>query len=191
MAFASGRKILIAGSTAPGEEAVIADAYRELRKNFPRLALTIAPRHLDRTPEVENALRAASLKFRESVGTQFARRSTRCGRSDPRHDGRAAHLLSSRSDRIRRRQPRAGTRRTKSCRARVGRCPGADRSVSREPAGDGVVACQFGRRANRQERGRHSQRSLEMARRRCGATKRRAAMRTHPSAKGRAARSPP
>ena len=63
LAFASGRKIFIAGSTAPGEEAVIADAYRELRKHFPQLALTIAPRHLERTPEVENVLRAASLKF--------------------------------------------------------------------------------------------------------------------------------
>ena len=63
MTFASGRKILIAGSTAPGEEAVIADAYRELRKNFPQLALTSAPRHLDRTPEVENALRAATLDY--------------------------------------------------------------------------------------------------------------------------------
>ena len=72
LAFASGRKIFIAGSTAPGEEAVIADAYRELRKDFPQLALTIAPRHLERTPEVENALRAASLKLRESVATQFA-----------------------------------------------------------------------------------------------------------------------
>jgi 3-deoxy-D-manno-octulosonic-acid transferase len=63
MRFASGRKIFIAGSTAPGEEAVIADAYRELRKDFPQLALTIAPRHLDRTPDVENALRAASLDY--------------------------------------------------------------------------------------------------------------------------------
>jgi 3-deoxy-D-manno-octulosonic-acid transferase len=63
MAFASGRKIFVAGSTAPGEDAVIADAYRELRKEFPQLALTIAPRHLERTPEVENTLRAASLKF--------------------------------------------------------------------------------------------------------------------------------
>ena len=61
--FASGRKIFIAGSTAPGEEAVIAEAYRKLRENFPQLALTIAPRHLDRTLEVENALRAASLEF--------------------------------------------------------------------------------------------------------------------------------
>ena len=62
-AFASGREILIAGSTAPGEEAVIADAYRELRKDFPQLALTIAPRHLNRTPDVENALRAAALDY--------------------------------------------------------------------------------------------------------------------------------
>jgi 3-deoxy-D-manno-octulosonic-acid transferase len=61
--FASGRKIFIAGSTAPGEDAVIANAYRELRKVFPQLALTIAPRHLDRTPDVENALRAASLDY--------------------------------------------------------------------------------------------------------------------------------
>ena len=62
-AFAPGRKILIAGSTAAGEDAVIADAFRELRKSFPGLALTIAPRHLERTPEVENALRAASLDY--------------------------------------------------------------------------------------------------------------------------------
>jgi 3-deoxy-D-manno-octulosonic-acid transferase len=63
MVFASGRQIFIAGSTAPGEEAVIAEAYCQLRKDFPHLALTIAPRHLDRMPEVETALRAASLSF--------------------------------------------------------------------------------------------------------------------------------
>jgi 3-deoxy-D-manno-octulosonic-acid transferase len=63
LAFASGRKILIAGSTASGEDAVIASAYRELRKDFPQLALAIAPRHLERTPEVENVLRAASLDY--------------------------------------------------------------------------------------------------------------------------------
>jgi 3-deoxy-D-manno-octulosonic-acid transferase len=61
--FAAGRKILIAGSTAPGEEAVVAAAFVELRKSFPDLALTIAPRHLERTPEVESALREASLDF--------------------------------------------------------------------------------------------------------------------------------
>ena len=63
LGFAPGRKILIAGSTAPGEEAAIANAYRALRKDFPELALTIAPRHLDRTPEVESALQAAPLTY--------------------------------------------------------------------------------------------------------------------------------
>jgi 3-deoxy-D-manno-octulosonic-acid transferase len=63
LAFGTERKILIAGSTAPGEVAVIVDAYRELRKDFPQLALTIAPRHLDRTPGVETALREASLAY--------------------------------------------------------------------------------------------------------------------------------
>lgn len=63
MGFAPGRKIFIAGSTAAGEDAVIASAYAELRKDFPQLALTIAPRHLERTPEVEKALRAASLDY--------------------------------------------------------------------------------------------------------------------------------
>ena len=63
MSFASGRKIFIAGSTAPGEDAVIGDAYLELRKKFPQLALTIAPRHLERTPDVESALRTASLDY--------------------------------------------------------------------------------------------------------------------------------
>src|SRR5208282_2439052 len=52
MAFARGRKIFIAGSTAAGEDAAIASAYRELRKDFPQLALAIAPRHLERTPEI-------------------------------------------------------------------------------------------------------------------------------------------
>ncbi len=63
LGFAPGRKILIAGSTAPGEEAVIADAYTKLREDFPQLALTIAPRHLERTPEVEDALRMAALDY--------------------------------------------------------------------------------------------------------------------------------
>ena len=42
---------------------MLADAYRELRRKFPQLALTIAPRHLERTPEVESALRTASLDY--------------------------------------------------------------------------------------------------------------------------------
>jgi 3-deoxy-D-manno-octulosonic-acid transferase len=63
LGFAPGRKILIAGSTAPGEDVVLAGAYCSLRKDFPKLALTIAPRHLERTSEVEGVMRAASLAY--------------------------------------------------------------------------------------------------------------------------------
>ena len=75
MGFASGRKIFIAGSTAPGEDAVIADAYCELRKNFPQLALTIAPRHLERSARGRRHVARGLAQIRESVGTQFSERS--------------------------------------------------------------------------------------------------------------------
>lgn len=60
-AFAHGRPILIAGSTGPGEEAVVAAACAELRLRFPNLALIIAPRHLERAGEAANAIKAAGL----------------------------------------------------------------------------------------------------------------------------------
>jgi 3-deoxy-D-manno-octulosonic-acid transferase len=61
--FALERQILIAGSTAPGEEAVVIGAYLELRKRFPALALALAPRHLERVDEVEKVLHANSLDY--------------------------------------------------------------------------------------------------------------------------------
>jgi 3-deoxy-D-manno-octulosonic-acid transferase len=63
LTFAPGRQILIAGSTAPGEEAVIVDAYRELRQRFATLALVIAPRHLERVDDAEKTLQAGSLSY--------------------------------------------------------------------------------------------------------------------------------
>ncbi len=59
--FARGHPILIAGSTGPGEEALVAAAYCELRSRFPKLALIVAPRHLERTDEAATALKAAGL----------------------------------------------------------------------------------------------------------------------------------
>ncbi len=60
--FASGRPILIAGSTAPGEERIVVDAYLRLRERFPALALIVAPRHLGRSVEVERIATAAGLR---------------------------------------------------------------------------------------------------------------------------------
>lgn len=60
-AFAAGRPLMVAGSTAPGEDQIVVDAYRELRARFSALALAIAPRHLERTTEIEPILTAARL----------------------------------------------------------------------------------------------------------------------------------
>lgn len=63
LAWAGKRRILIAGATAPGEEAVIVGAFRELRAGFPGLALVIAPRHLERAAEIEKLLQTNSLEY--------------------------------------------------------------------------------------------------------------------------------
>ena len=57
--FAGGQPILVAGSTAPGEERIVLGAYRELVKRFPDLALVLAPRHLERLHEVEQEIHDA------------------------------------------------------------------------------------------------------------------------------------
>lgn len=62
-AFAASQPILIAGSTAPGEERIVAEAYQELLRSFPRLALIIAPRHLDRIGEVNAILQEVGLTW--------------------------------------------------------------------------------------------------------------------------------
>lgn len=60
--FAKGRQVLLAGSTGPGEERVVVESFCALRRQFPELALILAPRHLERSAEVEQVLAAASLK---------------------------------------------------------------------------------------------------------------------------------
>ncbi len=61
--FARQRPLLVAGSTAPGEEAIVLAAWQSLRERFPTLALAIAPRHPTRTPEVEAALGATGVEY--------------------------------------------------------------------------------------------------------------------------------
>ncbi|MGA7761580.1 MAG: glycosyltransferase N-terminal domain-containing protein, partial [Candidatus Binataceae bacterium] len=61
--FAPGCPILVAGSTAPGEEQIVIDAWRELRIRFGQLALVLAPRHLERAAEIEGLLRAAQIEY--------------------------------------------------------------------------------------------------------------------------------
>ncbi|MFH0790282.1 MAG: 3-deoxy-D-manno-octulosonic acid transferase [Candidatus Omnitrophota bacterium] len=48
-----GSKLLVAGSTHPGEEEIILKAYKKLLSGFPQLKLLIAPRHPERAKEIE------------------------------------------------------------------------------------------------------------------------------------------
>jgi 3-deoxy-D-manno-octulosonic-acid transferase len=55
--------VIVAGSTRPGEEGPLLDAYKVLKKAVPELRLVLAPRHLQRGAEVEAALKAANVAF--------------------------------------------------------------------------------------------------------------------------------
>jgi 3-deoxy-D-manno-octulosonic-acid transferase len=59
----NGRPVWVAGSTHRGEETVILQAFAELRRQFPDAVLLIAPRHLERIPEVEALLREMGVPF--------------------------------------------------------------------------------------------------------------------------------
>jgi len=68
LSFAPERQILIAGSTAAGEEPIVLNAYRLLRQRFTNLALVIAPRHLERVGDLEKMLQADSLRYVRASG---------------------------------------------------------------------------------------------------------------------------
>ncbi|MGE3153758.1 MAG: 3-deoxy-D-manno-octulosonic acid transferase [Nitrospiraceae bacterium] len=58
----SSPPVLVAGSTHPGEEEILISACEELRKDRP-LVLILAPRHIERTEEVERMLAQRGLSY--------------------------------------------------------------------------------------------------------------------------------
>jgi 3-deoxy-D-manno-octulosonic-acid transferase len=52
VSIAPGRRVITAGSTHRGEEAILLEIYGRLRKKYPDLVLIIAPRHPERFDEV-------------------------------------------------------------------------------------------------------------------------------------------
>jgi 3-deoxy-D-manno-octulosonic-acid transferase len=44
--------VFVAGSTRPGEEAMVLDAYEKITSKFPNTILIIAPRHIERTSAI-------------------------------------------------------------------------------------------------------------------------------------------
>jgi len=55
-------QLFVAGSTHPGEEEIIISSYTNLKKRFDRLRLLIAPRHIERTDDIERMIIAHGLK---------------------------------------------------------------------------------------------------------------------------------
>ena len=53
--------ILLAGSTFPGEEKILAQIILELRSTFPDLFLIIVPRHIERTPDILAEIQSVGL----------------------------------------------------------------------------------------------------------------------------------
>ena len=56
-------KVFTAGSTRPGEEEVLAQAFRKVLEKTPNAVMILAPRHLKRVPEVEKILEDNGLRF--------------------------------------------------------------------------------------------------------------------------------
>ncbi len=58
------RPVVVAGSTAPGEESLVLDAFQAARRVHRELLLVLAPRHVSRVEEVEALLLSRGLRTR-------------------------------------------------------------------------------------------------------------------------------
>jgi 3-deoxy-D-manno-octulosonic-acid transferase len=63
LAVTGDAKIIVAGSTHAGEEALLAEQLRRLRAKFPDLFLILVPRHFERGREVGRELESRGVKF--------------------------------------------------------------------------------------------------------------------------------
>ncbi|MDP2912236.1 MAG: 3-deoxy-D-manno-octulosonic acid transferase, partial [Candidatus Omnitrophota bacterium] len=75
--------LLIAGSTHRGEEKDIAHCFSRLKKEYKNLRLLIAPRHIERTEEIEKLLAKSNLKSVRISTFEIASAPTL---SEPRND---------------------------------------------------------------------------------------------------------
>jgi 3-deoxy-D-manno-octulosonic-acid transferase len=55
--------VIIAGSTRGGEEIKLLSAYKKILNRFPKSLLIIAPRHLNRIPEIEHLLKSHGFRY--------------------------------------------------------------------------------------------------------------------------------
>lgn len=67
----AGARVLVGGSTHDGEEAILAEIFLRLRKQFPDLFLVVVPRHFERSRDAARDVRERGVKliFRTEVTT--------------------------------------------------------------------------------------------------------------------------
>jgi len=68
--------VFAAGSTRDGEEKIVIDSWLELKNRYPHLKLLIAPRHLNRVPEIARLLEARKILY--SVRSPVSREPFDC-----------------------------------------------------------------------------------------------------------------
>ena len=83
LGIGSDDPVLLAGSTHPGEEKMIAEVFLRLRKHFPALRLFVAPRHAERAAEVRAEIEALGLTLVSRVEALAAAAPHRPRRDPP------------------------------------------------------------------------------------------------------------
>ena len=77
-----GARLLVGGSTHPGEEAILGEVFLRLRARFPDLFLVVVPRHFERGKEAGRDLSARGIKFvyrsEMSVNTRYKPNEVDC-----------------------------------------------------------------------------------------------------------------
>ena len=82
LAVPANAKIIVAGSTHDGEEALLAAQFQRLKTTFPELFLVLVPRHFERAKSVGNELKQRGVKFvyrnELTVASQFKPGEVEC-----------------------------------------------------------------------------------------------------------------
>ncbi len=63
LGIAADAPVLLAGSTFPGEESILAETFRKLRTQFPALFLILVPRHVERAATILADLKPLGLRI--------------------------------------------------------------------------------------------------------------------------------
>jgi 3-deoxy-D-manno-octulosonic-acid transferase len=81
----NGQAILLGGSTHPGEEEVLARIYRDLREEWPKLRLVLAPRHAERGAAVRDMC--------DRLGLRAVTRTQLAAATEPMSNGSSPDVL--------------------------------------------------------------------------------------------------